>query len=160
MCRAASSSLISRRWLRVTSRISALKRCCSGVAIPVRFVGAHRVLVPFAGENALPVDGFKAVANAADTGEQIDKAECIIRMVSRGRGSSDARCASSRWPKTASRPGHRGDALEYCRAPVLFPDGNQLRHQRFHIIYCHQLAQITPARLPRPALPAETGDFP
>ena len=42
--------------------------------------------------------------------------------------------------QAAGRPGHRGDALEYRRAPVLFPNGNQLRHQRFHIVYCHQLA--------------------
>lgn len=52
------------------------------ITVPVGLVGTHRVLVPLAGKDALPADGFKTVADPADTGKQIDKAERIMRVMS------------------------------------------------------------------------------
>lgn len=55
------------------------------IAIPVGLIGAHRMLIPLAGKDALPADGFKTAADPADTGKQIDKAEPIVRMMGRRR---------------------------------------------------------------------------
>jgi hypothetical protein len=53
------------------------------IAVPVGFIGAHRMFIPFAGKHALPANRFKTVANTADTGKQIDEAEPIMRMMRR-----------------------------------------------------------------------------
>ena len=42
------------------------------VAVPVGFIGAHRVFIPLAGEHALAANRLKAMADAANSGEQID----------------------------------------------------------------------------------------
>lgn len=55
------------------------------ITVPVGLIGAYRVLVPLAGENALSADGFKTTADPANTGKQIDKTEPIVRMMGRRR---------------------------------------------------------------------------
>ena len=54
ICCAACSSLTSGRWLRVISRNVFVEAVLIRVTIPVGFVGAHRVLIPFAGETHCP----------------------------------------------------------------------------------------------------------
>ena len=49
----------------------------------IRFVGAHRMLVPLTGKHALPANRLKAATNAADTGKKIDKAKSIMWMMRR-----------------------------------------------------------------------------
>lgn len=54
-----------------------------GIAIPVGFIGTDGMFIPFTGEHTPPANSFKAMANAADTGKEIDKAKGIIWMRSR-----------------------------------------------------------------------------
>lgn len=53
------------------------------IAIPVSFIGTYGVFIPLAGKYALPTNSFKAVANAADAGEEIDKTKRIVGMMAR-----------------------------------------------------------------------------
>ena len=55
------------------------------IAIVIRFVGAHRMFVPLAGEYALPAYCFKAAANTANTRKEIDKPKGIMWMMRRRR---------------------------------------------------------------------------
>ncbi len=55
------------------------------IAVVIRFVGAHRMLVPLAGKHALPANRLKAATNAANTGKKIDKAKSIVWMMRRRR---------------------------------------------------------------------------
>jgi hypothetical protein len=68
-----------------------IKLMAGRIAVPVRFIGAHGMFVPFAGKHALAANGFKPVPDTADTGKEIDKAESIVRVGSRGRGSKFCR---------------------------------------------------------------------
>jgi hypothetical protein len=110
------------------------------VTVPVGFVGAHRVLIPFAGENALPADRLKAAADPADTGKQIDEPESIMGMV--GRRWRQQRCQTGILigRNTAAA---RSTVATRLRSPgsSAIANGQQKCHQRFHIVYCHQLAQ-------------------
>jgi hypothetical protein len=56
------------------------------IAVVVSLIGAHRMFIPFAGENALAADGFKSAPDPANTGEKIDKAKGIMGMMRRGDG--------------------------------------------------------------------------
>jgi hypothetical protein len=49
------------------------------------------MFVPFTGKHALAANGFKPVPDTADTGKEIDKAESIVWVGSRGRGSKFCR---------------------------------------------------------------------
>jgi hypothetical protein len=80
------------------------------------------------------------VTNTADTGKQIDEAESIMRMMRR-RLRQERAGGPAPGGYTTCRARRRRNALEDSRAPVLLADGNQLRHQRFDIIYRHQLTQ-------------------
>ncbi|CCJ75862.1 hypothetical protein BN135_926 [Cronobacter muytjensii 530] len=44
------------------------------------------MFIPLAGKDALAARGFKAATNAANTGEKIDKAKGVVRMMARRRG--------------------------------------------------------------------------
>ena len=111
------------------------------ITVPVGLVGTHRVLVPLAGKDALPADGFKTVADPADTGKQIDKAERIMRVMSWRRRQQRRQMGDLLRTQTPRRAGERRHALEDRRAPVLFADAYQFGDQRFHIIDRHQLTQ-------------------
>ena len=47
--------------------------------LEVRRVGLHRILVVLRGEDTLAAGGLKAQSRPADTGEQIDEGEVVIR---------------------------------------------------------------------------------
>lgn len=111
------------------------------IAVPVGFIGAHRMFIPLAGKHALPANRLETMTNAADTGKQIDEAESIMRMMRRRLRQERAQVGLLLRSYTTCRARYRRNALQYSRAPVLLADGNQLREQRFDIIYRHQLAQ-------------------
>lgn len=52
-----------------------IEAMASGIAVVVGLVGSYRVLVPFGSEQAFADDRLEALADSADTGEQIDKGE-------------------------------------------------------------------------------------
>ena len=56
------------------------------IAIVVRFVSSHRMLVPLAGKNTLSAYCFKTSANATNSGKKIDKTKSIIWMMRGRRG--------------------------------------------------------------------------
>ena len=55
------------------------------IAVVIRLVGAHRMLVPLAGKHALPANRFKTATNSANTSKKIDKAKSIMWMMRRRR---------------------------------------------------------------------------
>ena len=94
------------------------------IAVPVGFIGAHRMFIPFAGKHALPANRFKTVANTADTSKQIDEAEPIMRMMRRRLRQERAQVGLLLPGDTTCRARYRRNALEDSRAPVLLADGN------------------------------------
>lgn len=62
-----------------------IKTMAAFVVVPVSFISPHRIFVPFTGKDTLSANGFKTIADTANTGEQVDKAELIMRMVRRRR---------------------------------------------------------------------------
>ena len=101
------------------------------ITVPVGLIGAYRVLVPLAGENALPADGFKTTADPANTGKQIDKTEPIVRMMGRRRRQERRQMSNFLRAQTLRHAAKRRHALEDRRAPVLFADAHQFGNQRF-----------------------------
>ncbi len=91
------------------------------ITIPVGLIGAHRMLVPLAGKDALPADSFKTAADPADTGKQIDKAESIVRMMGRRRRQQRRQMSDLLRTQTRCRAAEGRHALEDRRAPVLLP---------------------------------------
>lgn len=111
------------------------------ITVPVGLIGAYRVLVPLAGENALSADGFKTTADPTNTGKQIDKTEPIVRMMGRRRRQERRQMSNFLRAQTLRRAAKRRHALEDRRAPVLFADAHQFGNQRFYIVDRHQLTQ-------------------
>ena len=111
------------------------------VTIPVSFIGADRMFVPLAGEDALSADGFKSVSNAPDTGKQIDKAEGIVGM---GGGRTRKQCLQITKLAVAQAmpcPLAGDKSLYDCRAPVALTVCHELAGEGFGIIDIQQLAQ-------------------
>ena len=111
------------------------------IAVIIGFIGAYRVFIPFAGKHALPAYRFKATANSADPGEEIDKTKGIMRMVCRRRWQQCPEVRIFALAQTMPRRCVRHDAFKNSRAPVVLPNAIQMRHQRFHIIDFQQFAQ-------------------
>ena len=112
-----------------------------GVAIPVGFIGTDGMFIPFTGEHTLPANSFKAMANAADTGKEIDKSKGIIRMRSRRTRQQVAQITELAVAQAVPCPVAYQQPLEYRRAPVTLAMGHQLVCQRFSIIHFQQLTQ-------------------
>ncbi|VFS58711.1 Uncharacterised protein [Raoultella planticola] len=81
------------------------------VTIPVGFVGAHRMLIPFTGENTLSADRLKAGCGSRRFRQQIDEPESIMGMV--GRRWRQQRCQTGILfgRNTVSRPLNRRHAF-------------------------------------------------
>ncbi|MNV32170.1 hypothetical protein D3C71_1234980 [compost metagenome] len=112
-----------------------------GIAIPVGFVSAYRVFVPFTGKHALSADRLKAVTNATDTGKQVNKAKSVVRMGSRRAWKQVLQEGKFPFAKAVPCPLAGDQSLEDRRAPVAFPLGIQFVHQRFCIIDGQQFAE-------------------
>ncbi|MOA26219.1 hypothetical protein D3C78_1469950 [compost metagenome] len=112
-----------------------------GIAVPVCFIGAHRVFVPFAGKDALPANRLKTMTYATDARKQIDKAERIIRMNSRWAWKQILQESKLPLAQSMACPLARNQPLEDRRAPVALALCIQLVDQRFGVIDGQQLAQ-------------------
>jgi len=112
-----------------------------GIAIPVGFIGAHRVFIPLAGEHALAANRLKPMADAANPGEQIDKAERIVRMTGRRARQQVLQHAIFTVAEAMACPLAGDQSLEDRRAPVAVALGIQKMRQRSGIINFQQLAQ-------------------
>ncbi|MNS46040.1 hypothetical protein D3C72_785230 [compost metagenome] len=110
------------------------------IAVPVGFIGAYRVFVPFAGKDTLTADGLEAVADPTDTGEQVDKAESIIGM--NGWRARQQILQVDEFPlaKTVPCPLAGDQSLQDRRTPVAFTLRIQVIDQRFRIIDGQQFA--------------------
>ena len=118
-----------------------IKLVLVGVAVPVRLIGADGMFVPFTGEHALPANSFKTMANAANTGKEIDKAKGIIRMRSRRVRQQVTQITELAVAQAVPCPVAYQQPLEYCRAPVALAMCHQLVCQRFSIVHFQQLTQ-------------------
>ena len=99
------------------------------------------MFVPLAGKHALTADGFKTVPDPTDTGEQIDKAECIVRVRGRRTRKQVLQITKLTVAQAAPCPLAGQQSLKDGRAPVALTVRYQLVRQRFDIINIQQLAQ-------------------
>ena len=117
-----------------------IKAVLERIAVVVRFIGAHRMLVPLTGKHALPANRFKAATNAANTGKKIDKAKGIMRMMRRWFRQQSIQmnelAVAEAMPCFISN-----HSLKDGRAPAVLANAIQMSNQRFHVIYFKQLGQ-------------------
>ena len=111
------------------------------IAIPVGLVGPYGMFVPLAGKHALPPDSFKAVSNAANTGEQIDKAESIVRVRSGRTWKQVLQITKLAFTQATPCPLAGHQPFKNGRAPVVLTARHQQIGQRFSIIDIQQLTQ-------------------
>ena len=117
-----------------------IKVMLEGIAIVVRFVGAHRMLVPLAGKHALPTNCLKAATNPANAGKQIDKSKGIMRMMRRWRRQQGIQI--SKLIVAEAMPCFvRHHSLKDGRTPAVLANTVQISNQGFHVIYFKQLSQ-------------------
>lgn len=114
------------------------------VAVPVGAVGAHRVLVPFAGEHALAADGLEAAADPADAGEEIDKAKGVIRMMGGRRGQQLRQPLIFALAEAAVDFPGVDCTLENGGRPVLLACGQQFSNQRSDTVDSQQRVKQSP----------------
>ena len=110
------------------------------ITVVIRFVGAHRMLVPLTGKHALPANRLKAATNAANTGKKIDKAKSIMWMMRRRPRQQVVQM--SQLTVAEAMPRFIGNhSLEDGRTPAVLANTIQMSNQRFHVIYFKQLSQ-------------------
>ena len=111
------------------------------IAVPVGLVGPDSMFVPLAGKHALSADSFKTVSDTADTGEQIDKAEGIVRVRGRRTRKQVLQITKLAFAQATPCAFAGQQTLKDRRAPVALAVRHQQIGQRFSIIDIQQLAQ-------------------